>query len=326
MHDLPFFQNLIEQEIQKIKFGDQPAELYDPIRYMLKLGGKRIRPSLLLMSCEMFGGHYKDAFAQALGVEVFHNFTLLHDDIMDKAPLRRAKATVYSKWNSDVAILSGDAMFVKACQLMISVESGLWTVSIGRLFLETALLVCEGQQWDMTFQNDDEVTIAQYLKMIELKTAVLIACSLKIGAIIGGALEADQNLIYDFGKNLGIAFQLHDDTLDLYGDEKKFGKQQGGDIIANKKTFLLLKARELATVRLLEELNDWSSTKAAVDSISKIAAIKNIYEILGVKALAEEEMNNYFSKAISSLENIRLPSEKKIVLKNLAQSLMRREY
>jgi len=326
MHDLPFFQNLIEEEIQKIKFANQPAELYNPIRYMLKLGGKRIRPALVLMSCEMFGGNYQDAISQALGVEVFHNFTLLHDDVMDKAPLRRTKQTVHAKWNSDVAILSGDAMFVKACQLMFSVDNGQLIAESCKLFLETALLVCEGQQWDMTFQNVDRVTIAAYLKMIELKTAALIACSLKIGAIIAGASEADQNSIYDFGKNLGIAFQLRDDILDVYGDEKKIGKQSGGDIIANKKTLLLLKARELATQPLTEELNHWTSPKADVDNTAKIAAIKNIFEILGVKALAQEEMNLFFSKAISSLENIRLSSEKKLVLKNLAQSLMKREY
>src|SRR5437868_5121738 len=183
MHPLSFFQQLIEEEIQKLSFQKEPAELYDPVRYMLKLGGKRIRPALALMSCELFDGSYTDALPAALGIEVFHNFTLLHDDIMDKAPLRRSRQTVHTKWNNDVAILSGDAMFVKSCQLMMQVKQK----NAGEVmnhFLESALLVCEGQQWDMTFQSANEVSINQYLQMIELKTAALLACALKTGALI----------------------------------------------------------------------------------------------------------------------------------------------
>ena len=231
MHDLAFFQKILDVEIRKLDFPKQPSDLYDPVRYMLNLGGKRIRPALVLMGCELFGGDYSKALSQALAIEVFHNFTLLHDDIMDKAPLRRSQQTVHTKWNSDVAILSGDAMFVKACQLMKAGDTHLMS-NVMSGFLETALLVCEGQQWDMTFQSRDEVTLKEYLNMIEMKTAVLIGCALKTGALIAGAPEQSAGQIYSFGKNLGIAFQLHDDILDVYGDEGKFGKQVGGDIIA----------------------------------------------------------------------------------------------
>jgi geranylgeranyl diphosphate synthase, type II len=323
MHPLSFFQELIETEIQKLSFRNEPAELYDPIRYMLKLGGKRIRPSLVLMSCELFDGSYEKALPAALGIEVFHNFTLLHDDIMDKAPIRRSKATVHTKWNSDIAILSGDAMFVKSCQLMM--QAGNNTAEVMSQFLESALLVCEGQQWDMTFQSTGDVSIQQYLTMIELKTAALLACSLKTGALIASTTEENAQLIYEYGNNLGIAFQLHDDILDVYGDEEKFGKQCGGDILANKKTFLLLKALELASPAQTNELNRWIAARD-FDGKEKVAAVKTIFQALGVKEKAEEEMENFYRKAVNALEYVQTDEQDKKLLFEFAGSLMQRQH
>ena len=324
MHPLPFFQQLIEEEIQKLSFQKEPADLYDPVRYMLKLGGKRIRPALVMMSCEMFDGEYNDALTAALGIEVFHNFTLLHDDIMDKAPLRRSKQTVHTKWNSDIAILSGDAMFVKSCQLMMQVNEKVSTEVMNH-FLESALLVCEGQQWDMTYQSANDVSIDQYLQMIELKTAALLACSLKTGALIANTSGENCKLIHEFGINLGIAFQLHDDILDVYGDEEKFGKQSGGDIIANKKTFLLLKALELASPTQEMELKKWISLNE-FDAKGKIAAVKNIFESLSVKVSAELEMERYYQKAISAFHSIKAGEDKKAGLLLFAEALMMRQH
>lgn len=324
MHPLSFFQELIEREIQKLTFGKDPAELYDPIRYMLRLGGKRIRPALTLLSCDLFGGRYEDALSASLGIEVFHNFTLLHDDIMDKAPLRRSRPTVHVKWNSDIAILSGDAMFVKSCQLMMQVQGSVQEKVMNH-FLESALRVCEGQQWDMTFQNSGDVSISQYIRMIELKTAVLLACALKTGALIAQTSEANAENIYAFGKNLGIAFQLHDDILDVYGDEEKFGKQCGGDIIENKKTFLLLKAMELASPSQEKELRHWISLKE-FNGKEKVAAVKNIFLETGVKEKAESAMEDYFSEATQCLEAIDVADENKKELFKFADALMQRQH
>ena len=324
MRPLSFYQQLIEAEIQKISFREEPVDLYDPVRYMLQLGGKRIRPALVLMSTEMFGGNYQDALPAALGIEVFHNFTLLHDDIMDKAPLRRSKQTVHTKWNTDIAILSGDAMFVKSCQLMMQVNRHV-ADGVMNHFLESALLVCEGQQWDMTFQTAADISIGQYLQMIALKTAALLACSLKTGAIIAGAKTENGRLIYEFGKNLGIAFQLHDDILDVYGDEEKFGKQTGGDILANKKTFLLLKALELANDVQYKELNHWLTQKE-FDGTEKVSAVKTIFQALNVKEAAEEEMENYYRKATEALHSVEAADQNKEPLFQFAGALMMRQH
>jgi len=324
MHPLSFFQQLVDEEIQKLSFEKEPSELYDPIRYMLKLGGKRIRPSLVLMSNELFGGKPEDAMQAALGIEVFHNFTLLHDDIMDKAPLRRSQQTVHTKWNNDIAILSGDAMFVKSCQLMMHVDEKI-SRAVMEHFLASALLVCEGQQWDMTFQSAQNVSISQYLQMIELKTAALLACALKTGAIIGKTSDENANLIHEFGKNLGIAFQLHDDLLDVYADEEKFGKQSGGDIIVNKKTFLLLKAIELSSADQKKELDHWLTTKS-FDEKEKISAVKNIFHALSVKEKTEEEMENYYHKATGALHSIKADEKNKEQLFELAEALMMRQH
>ena len=324
MQSLSFFQKLIEEEIRKLNFPGGPEDLYDPIRYMLRLGGKRIRPSLVLMSCELFDGNYEEALPAALGIEVFHNFTLLHDDIMDKAPLRRTQQTVHTKWNSDIAILSGDAMFVKSCQLMMGVNEKVSGVVMNH-FLESALLVCEGQQWDMTFQAANGVTISQYLHMIELKTAALLACAMKTGALIAKTSPENAALIYEFGRNLGIAFQLHDDILDVYGDEQKFGKQCGGDIIANKKTFLLLKALELSSGEQETELQRWI-TLNEFNGHEKVNAVKNIFRELDVKERAEEEMENYYSKAVDAMNSLNADRLKKAPLLEFAEALMMRQH
>jgi len=324
MHSLSFFQKLVEDEIQKLDFKVEPAGLYDPIRYMLSLGGKRIRPSLVLMSCELFDGKTEDALPAALGIEVFHNFTLLHDDIMDKAPLRRSKPTVHTRWNNDVAILSGDAMFVKSCQLMMQVNENV-SASVMNHFLESALLVCEGQQLDMTYQDASIISIGQYLEMIEMKTAALLGCSLKTGALIAQTPAKNSELIFDFGINLGIAFQLHDDILDVYGDEERFGKQSGGDIIANKKTYLLLKALELASASQEKELKHWLSMKN-FDDKEKVNAVKNIFMETGVKEKAEAEMENYFQKSTTALNEVNADNEKKQQLIGFSEKLMQRQH
>lgn len=324
MHTLSFFQELVEAELQKLNFKEEPASLYDPIRYMLNLGGKRIRPSLVLMSCELFDGKIKEAMPAALGIEVFHNFTLLHDDIMDKAPLRRSKPTVHTRWNNDVAILSGDAMFVKSCQLMMQVNEKV-SAAVMNHFLESALLVCEGQQWDMTYQDAAEISIVQYLEMIEMKTAALLACSLKTGALVSETTLENGELIHFYGKNLGIAFQLHDDILDVYGDEERFGKQTGGDIIANKKTYLMLKALELASPTQGRELRNWLARKN-FDEKEKVNAVKNIFLETGVKEKAEAEMEKYFQQSTTALNKVNTDPEKKQQLISFSEHLMMRQH
>jgi geranylgeranyl diphosphate synthase type II len=330
MNSPEFFRNIIEAELNNpayISFNSKPVELYEPIRYMLALGGKRLRPALLLMSTELFGGDYLKALSPAIAIEVFHNFSLLHDDIMDKAPLRRSKPTVHQKWNVDIAILSGDAMLVKAYQLMTNVE-GLYLRKILDLFSATAIEVCEGQQLDMNFEERKDVTVAEYIYMMTLKTSVLLASSLKIGAILANASDENADHIYSFGKNIGIAFQLRDDILDVYGDREKFGKQTGGDILSNKKTFLLLKALELAKGETAKHLlvsldNNPVDAKAKGE---KVFLVKEIYNTLGLEELAEKEMNHFYEIAVSELEKISVNDERKKYMKSFADQLMVREY
>lgn len=314
---------IVEKELQKTLIQKEPKELYEPIRYSLELGGKRIRPALLLLANDLFEGKDDNAINAALAIEVFHNFTLLHDDIMDDAPLRRGKDTIYKKWGSNIAILAGDVMFVNAIQLLAKNDTSKLP-EILDLFSTTAVEVCEGQQFDMNFETLQNVSIDDYLKMIELKTAVLLAASLKIGAILGNASQENANHIYEFGKNLGVAFQLMDDILDLYGDPKKFGKQVGGDVIANKKTYLLLKAQELATGDLKKQL-EFSLSSTALKNEAKVEKIKAIFNQLNIKKLAEDEMNLFYNTALSHLDSIEAPKEKKQVFESFAKSLMNRE-
>jgi geranylgeranyl diphosphate synthase type II len=323
MRKLTDLQAIISTEVNQLTFPVYPAELYEPIKYILSLGGKRMRPALLLMACDLFGGDVQKAIPPALAIEVFHNFTLMHDDIMDNAPLRRGKTTVHERWNQNVGILSGDVMLIEGYKLMMQVDEHLLR-PILNIFNETAVGVCEGQQIDMEFETRNDVGIDEYINMIRLKTAVVLGGALKIGAIIGGADSKDADLLHTFGEQLGIAFQLQDDILDVYGNPEKFGKQVGGDIIANKKTFLLIKALELADEPQAKELNKWLTTQQ-IDQKEKVAAVTTLYDQLQVRQYAEEAMQNYTDKAFTALDAINLPDEHKQYLRDFADGLMVRE-
>ncbi|UOE52104.1 polyprenyl synthetase family protein [Mucilaginibacter sp. SMC90] len=323
MKQLTDLQLLINDAVGKLSYPAYPADLYEPISYILSIGGKRMRPALLLLACDLFGGDVEKAIEPALAIEVFHNFTLMHDDIMDKAPLRRGKVTVHEKWNANVAILSGDAMMVEANRMMMKVDDSILRKVLD-VFNDTATGVCEGQQIDMSFEQRNDVSIDEYINMIRLKTAVLLGGTLKIGSIIGGAALADADLIDSFGVNLGIAFQLQDDILDVYGDPEKFGKQVGGDIISNKKTFLLIRALELAKGSQAQTLNHWLNA-AEFDSAEKVKAITSIYNELDIRLHAEEAMQTYADKAFAALDAINLPEEHKQYLRDFADGLLVRE-
>ena len=312
----------LEKETEKLN-SCEPVNLYEPICYALQIGGKRLRPVIMLMACEMFGGLIDDAIPAAIGIEVFHNFTLLHDDIMDNAPLRRNKPTVHEKYNTNVAILSGDGMFNLGYQYFLRTKSPAIN-EILFLFSQTANQVMEGQQYDMDFENVQQITVDSYLEMIKLKTAVLFACSLKIGAIIGKASISDANHLYNFGINLGLAFQLQDDLLDVYGEQDKFGKQTGGDIVANKKTFLLIKALEKANTRQKEELLNWL-TAESFDNEEKIKAVKTIYDELDIRKTTNEVIEYFHKKAMEELNLIELPPNQKEELIFLVNKIMKRE-
>jgi geranylgeranyl diphosphate synthase, type II len=314
---------LVEEALKKTITAKKPAELYGPIAYTLNIGGKRIRPALLLLANDLFGGETKNAINSALAIEVFHNFTLVHDDIMDDAPLRRGQKTVYKKWNTNIAILTGDVMLIQAIQLL-NKDNKTNLPEVLDIFNTTAIEVCEGQQFDMNYETSNSVSIDDYLKMIELKTAVLLGASLKIGAVIADANKENANHIYEFGKNLGIAFQLMDDVLDLYGNPEKFGKRIGGDVIANKKTYLLLKAQEIATGKIKKDL-DFCLNSTALKEDSKVEKIKNIFNELNIKKLATDEMNFFYNTALLNLDSIDAPTEKKQVFENFAKTLMNRE-
>ncbi|MCC6691302.1 MAG: polyprenyl synthetase family protein [Bacteroidia bacterium] len=323
------FQKQIDEGLEKIcrELNKQPAELYRPLMYVLEQGGKRIRPLLTLLACNLFDGDVRLALNPSLGIELFHNFSLIHDDIMDNATVRRNKPSVHEKWSKNIAILSGDAMLVKAYELISSAEiTPALLQQVLKIFNQTALLVCEGQQLDMNFEKQSVVSIAQYVKMIELKTASLLAGALKIGAVIGGARGEDAERIYSFGKNIGIAFQLQDDILDVYADQEKFGKQKGGDIIANKKTFLLLKSFELAKLNPYkkEELEQWVHAPQ-FNAKHKVEAVTAIYDFLNVRKIAQEEMMRYYTNGINYLNEIPATENKKKELRMLVEALIRRE-
>ncbi|MGF7080700.1 polyprenyl synthetase family protein [Mucilaginibacter sp. UYCu711] len=324
MRELQDLQLLIDKAVTNLKYPVYPAELYEPIAYILNMGGKRMRPALLLMACDLFGGDVEKALPPALAIEVFHNFTLMHDDIMDNAPLRRGKVTVHEKWNKNAAILSGDVMLIEGYKLMMQVEDRLLRVILD-IFNNTAVSVCEGQQLDMDFEVRNDVKIDEYIYMIRLKTAVVLGGALKIGSILGGADMKDAELIAEFGENLGLAFQLQDDILDIYGSPEKFGKQVGGDIISNKKTYLLIKASELANPDQKAELAKWINAEQ-FDQLEKVEAVTAIYNDVQVRQHAETTMHSYADKAFEALEKINLPEENKQYLRDFADSLMVREY
>ena len=300
----------------------EPASLYEPIDYILTLGGKRLRPVLTLMSADFFGGNYKQALDASLAVEMFHNFSLVHDDIMDNAPLRRGHQTVHEKWDVNTGILSGDAMLILAYQLFETYEPKVF-MQLAVLFSKTALEVCEGQQYDVDFETRNDVTISQYIKMIEYKTAVLIGASLQMGAIIADASQSCQEKIYAFGKNLGIAFQLQDDYLDAFGNPLTFGKQVGGDIIANKKTFLYLTALQKSTPAEAQELSSLFATMPK-DPSEKITAVKEIFVCSGAAKATEDEIARYTNTSISLLQDIKISQQHKDTLKSFADFLMNR--
>jgi geranylgeranyl diphosphate synthase type II len=299
-----------------------PKELYEPESYILSLGGKRLRPLLALIACDLFGKDPHLALNSALSVELFHNFSLIHDDILDAAPLRRNQPTVHAKWNTNIAILSGDVMLVKAFQALENYDASSFAL-LTKLLNKTAIEVCEGQQLDMNFENLPGVSVDEYLDMITKKTAVLLGCSLKMGAIAAGTSVNDQEHLYEFGKHLGISFQLMDDLLDAFAkDSEKFGKQPGGDIIANKKTFLLLKARELGSESQKKEIEKYLDIK---DTDKKIKGILAIYNDLGIEALCQQEADKHTQTAIDHLNKIKADPTRKENLKNFAKGLLKRQ-
>lgn len=317
------YSKLLEKEIERQKYGKQPVSLYEPIRYLMALGGKRLRPMLTLLAYSLYKENARKIMPYAVAVEAFHNFTLMHDDIMDKAPLRRGHPTVHEKWNVNTAILSGDVMLVKVYDMFLNVDKHILPTVIQR-FNRCASEVCEGQQWDMEFETQQTVTDAQYLNMIKLKTAVLIGFSLELGALLAGASEKDCKSLREFGINIGIGFQLKDDLLDAYADSKKFGKQVGGDIIANKKTFLLIKSLELAKENQRQELQDWISKKK-FNKTEKVKAVKDIYDNLAISSLTEKKINSYFKKGFSRLKNLNCSATRKTDLIKFTELLIGRE-
>ena len=301
----------------------EPKNLYEPINYILKLGGKRLRPVLTLMSAEIFNCDYKKALDAALSIEVFHNFSLVHDDIMDAAPLRRGEQTVHEKWDTNTGILSGDAMLIMAYQLFENYEPKIFR-ALAKLFSKTALEVCEGQQYDVDFETRDDVTIPEYLKMIEYKTAVLVGAAMKMGAIVANASDDDQNGIYEFGRLLGIAFQLQDDYLDAFGNPETFGKQVGGDIIENKKTYLYLKALDFLNASESNQLEQLFSVSLE-DNVEKINTVKQFFVKSGSAEATQKEIESYTTKAFTVLETLNISEDKKEILKAFGSSLMTRK-
>ena len=315
---------LVDKALMNLTYNTEAPKLIDPVKYILSIGGKRLRPVMSLMACNLFTDRVNDAVLPAAGLEVFHNFTLVHDDIMDQASLRRGLATLHSKWNVNQAILSGDVMaFISnECFLQTPPEN---LVKVFRVFNKAAVEVCVGQQLDMDYEKAVIVSQEEYLRMIELKTAVLIAASMKIGAIIGGSDDKDADLLYDFGRNLGLAFQIQDDLLDVWGDSKIFGKKSGGDIVANKKTLPLVKAMEKASTtqkKLLQELFSGGETDPEI----KIQKVMSLFDELGIKNTTESLAREYISKAFVLFQKVSVDEKRKNEMTNLANSLIGREY
>lgn len=323
MHDISQYQDFFIEYLKKQDIRKEPKNLYEPIEYILGLGGKRMRPVLTLMAAEVFDTDYKEALPAAMAVEVFHNFSLVHDDIMDDAPLRRGQVTVHEKWNLNTGILSGDTMLILAYQYFEKYEPGVFR-NLAKLFSKTALEVCEGQQLDVDFEKRNDVSIQEYLKMIEYKTAVLVAAAMKMGAIVAKTSEKESDAIYDFGLNLGLAFQLQDDYLDAFGDPETFGKQVGGDIIENKKTYLYLKAVEFSSQEKASELQQLFSIELE-DNFEKIETAKTIFNESGASKATQEAIEMYTFKAFETLEKMNINAEKKNILRTFGENLMGRK-
>lgn len=322
MQSLSYYNQLISAYFEELSVVREPKNLYEPIQYILSLGGKRMRPVLTLMATDIFDGDCKKALAAATAVEVFHNFSLIHDDIMDDAPLRRGRETVHEKWDINTGILSGDAMLILAYQHFEDYEPPMFR-DLAKLFSKTAIEVCEGQQYDVDFETRDDVTVPEYLKMIQYKTAVLVGAAMKMGAIVAETSAENANLIYDFGLNLGVAFQLQDDYLDAFGNPETFGKQVGGDIIENKKTYLYLKALEFASAETKEQLLHLFSIQPS-DNTDKINSVKEIFNQTGAAAATRDAIVQFTEKAFETLEKMDITSDKKAMLKAFGENLMNR--
>jgi len=322
MHSIAYYQQVVAEYFNTANLQKEPENLYAPVTYILSLGGKRIRPVLTLMAAEVFNADCRNALPAAVAVEIFHNFSLVHDDIMDDAPLRRGHQTVHEKWNINTGILSGDAMLILAYQHFEQYEPATF-MALAKLFSKTALEVCEGQQWDVDFEDRNDVTEPEYLKMIEYKTAVLLGAAMKMGGIVAGTSEENCNLIYDFGRYLGIAFQLQDDYLDAFGNPETFGKQVGGDIIEKKKTYLYLKALEHGSATDKAQLLEWFSQQPE-DATEKIEAVKNIFTASGADAATTAAIEACTLKAFATLEQMDIETEKKALLRAFGQNLMKR--
>ena len=321
--DYQYWLGRINESISQQQYGQHPTELYEPLRYIMQLGGKRMRPFLTLLGYSLYRDALDQALQPAIGVEVFHNFTLMHDDIMDNAPLRRNQPTVHEKWNSNIAILSGDVMLVKAYQQLAAVPPNCLP-GVLQYFNQCAIGVCEGQQIDMNFEHRTEVTIAEYLEMIKLKTAVLLGFSLRLGGILAEAPQQQCDMLDQFGIHLGLGFQLKDDLLDVYGDAAKVGKQVAGDIIANKKTFLLITALQQASPAQRQTLNHWLGL-TTFNSQEKVQAVKQVYDQLQIQQQTQQEVNTHFNKALAYLEQLPVSAERKAPVKAFIQLLIDRD-
>lgn len=326
-HPMPYkvavFEKMVGEAIEKVFAGDQPLTLFDPARYILSMGGKRLRPLLTLMAADLFGKEADAVLNPAIAIEIFHNFSLLHDDLMDKAEMRRGNPTVHHKWDANTAILSGDAMVIKSYQYIAKVPLPLLP-EVLELFSTAAMRICKGQQFDMDFEKRMDVSESEYLEMIRLKTAVLIGSALKIGAVIAGAAPTDADYLYDYGINIGLAFQLKDDLLDVYGDPKTFGKKIGGDILCNKKTFLLIKALKHSDKTQRDALMHWL-TVTDYDPETKIAFVKNIYDALNLRIITGNLIEKYYLASLDCLSAINVPDDRKKDLIDLSENLMYRE-
>ena len=313
----------VEEFISRLPYDRKPESIYEPIKYVLSLGGKRMRPVLMLLAYNLYKDDPKRILMQACALETYHNYTLLHDDLMDNADVRRGMPTVHKKWNANTAILSGDSMLVMAYHRMAQCPQDKLKPVI-ELFTETALEIGEGQQYDMDFETRNDVTEDEYIEMIRLKTSVLLACATKIGAIMADAPESDQDNLYKFGEQIGLAFQLQDDLLDVYGDPKVFGKAVGGDITCNKKTFMLINAYNRANDEQRAELDKWINAKT-FDRNEKITAVTKIYDEIGIRALCEEKIEYYFNRAKTYLDAVSVAQEKKLEMMEYSDRLMKRK-
>lgn len=322
MHTITELIQKINTAVEDIQYNTEPKKLYDPIRYILSIGGKRIRPLLMLMGYNLYRDDVDPIINNALALETYHNFTLLHDDLMDKSDMRRGNPTVHKKWNDNTAILSGDTMLIMAYELF---NKGMKNDAAWTAFIEATLGVCEGQQYDIDFETRNDVTEAEYMEMIRMKTSLLLGYALKIGAMLGGGDQEDVENLYKFGEKMGLAYQLQDDLLDVYGDPTKFQKKLGGDIVDNKKTFMLINAYQRANQEQKAELDRWMSTQE-FDSAEKIEAVTHIYNILGIDKLAQQKIEELFALSLQSLDKVKVDEAKKAELRAFANRLLGRKY